>query len=259
MQRGLRLLRPLGSLGLASAVCVGGVVRCNERAAPEAALFAACREGHVQAVRKAIVEDEAMLHATTKFGHTPLVLAAWKGHAALVRWLLEYGADPNREDSFGVTALHKAVAFRHVEVLEALLACERTDVNARVGVPSAPPEFEAQSNRDSALHLAARTADKSSAQMLRMLLRAGASTRVRDKRGDTPLHAAVRGGNAGSSKRLLNAGADGDEKNDALETPRSLARKARERLVAYGVLTNPTSKEGVAAREVHRVCKALGV
>lgn len=54
-------------------------------------------------------------------GRTPLMSAALKGRADLVRRFLALGADPNRTDSSGATALHYAMTNPSIEVVTALL------------------------------------------------------------------------------------------------------------------------------------------
>lgn len=54
-------------------------------------------------------------------GSSPLILAAAKGHAEVVRLLLDHGAHINATDHTGWTALHAAVYGGHVEVVRLLL------------------------------------------------------------------------------------------------------------------------------------------
>jgi ankyrin repeat protein len=43
-------------------------------------------------------------------------IECFQGYAEVVRLLLQHGADPNRKDSLGNTALHLAACTNHIEV-----------------------------------------------------------------------------------------------------------------------------------------------
>ena len=57
-----------------------------------------------------------------------LVVAAEKGHTAVVTALLDAGADVNKADKFGSTPLYAAAGYGHTAVVTALLDAG-TDVN----------------------------------------------------------------------------------------------------------------------------------
>jgi ankyrin repeat protein len=50
-----------------------------------------------------------------------LLIAATNGHIAMVRLLLEHGADPNLRNYDGVTALHNAVYENQLDIVALLL------------------------------------------------------------------------------------------------------------------------------------------
>jgi len=55
-------------------------------------------------------------------GESPIHIAAWKGSAEDIRWLLENGADINQRGDFEMTPLHYAYMGGKRENIEALLA-----------------------------------------------------------------------------------------------------------------------------------------
>jgi ankyrin repeat protein len=99
-------------------------------------LFAA-REGDVESART-LVSAGADVNVTTPEGETPLIIAAGSrigvstadyhfvvspsGHEAIALHLVDKGADLNRANSFGLTALHFAVDTRKIELVRTLLA-----------------------------------------------------------------------------------------------------------------------------------------
>lgn len=78
------------------------------------------------AVVRALLQQGADIERRSDTGFTALGAAAFHGHLACVRLLLRAGADPGRLGATGQTALHLASASGQVAVLDALL---------RAGVP----------------------------------------------------------------------------------------------------------------------------
>lgn len=82
----------------------------------------------------------APLEALDVDRRTPLHRAAQAGHAILVQWFLEQGADPLRRACNGFTALHYGAYFGRLEVVDVLL---------RHGVP---PDAGCVDNQSTPLH-----------------------------------------------------------------------------------------------------------
>ncbi|KAG9335014.1 hypothetical protein JZ751_006155 [Albula glossodonta] len=58
---------------------------------------------------------------TSKFAQTPTHIAAFGGHPECLLWLLQAGADINRQDYVGETPIHKAARAGSMECVNALL------------------------------------------------------------------------------------------------------------------------------------------
>jgi ankyrin repeat protein len=106
-------------------------------------------------------------------GMTPLMHAAQAGETAVVKWLLEHGADVNMTDDIGMGALDYSIANRQVEVLRELLKWE-------------PQLDRVTSSGDILLQIAA-----DDASIVEMLLDAGANVELTNSSGQTVFNVAV--------------------------------------------------------------------
>jgi len=187
-------------------------------------LLFATQQNDLDSVRLLLAKGANLNHATEEYGNA-LTVASASGHEALGLFLLEQGAEPDRPDAHGVTALHYTMAqglslinslnydpaYRVVppsmhDLAKALLA-KGADPNARIvsrlrlgpddpstgmGMEGATPFFVAALGGD--------------AEMLRILAGYGADHRIRAKGETTSLMAAAgaaRGVTQGTLKQRL--------------------------------------------------------
>lgn len=120
------------------------VIRRDNRIALESdaegrtALHYAAKVGR-EAVVKALLNHGADPNAQhVEFKHTPLHLSAKRGHALSSKFLLECGADPNAQNKFQRTPLHYAAEDGHESVVQMLLdaGADRTIVDKYGHTPS---------------------------------------------------------------------------------------------------------------------------
>lgn len=130
----------------------------------------------------------ADLQRANRFGETALMLAAWKNRKEAVRWLLDHGARPNRTDRQW-TALHYASFAGNARLVDDLLEAG-ADVNAR------------STNGSTVVMMAAR---EGHADLAKRLLDAGANPALKNDYDDDAVAWAMRQGNYGIAKTFTSA------------------------------------------------------
>lgn len=122
-----------------------GIVEALVEAGAPLDLFAAAALGRQSDVETRLSEDPTALSTMSYDGWTPLHLAAFFGHAALVGHLLAHGAAVNARstNSMRNTPLHAAVAGGRVEAALALIDAG-ADVNAADGGGHTPFHIAAE-------------------------------------------------------------------------------------------------------------------
>ncbi len=144
---------------------------------PDLDFFEACVAGQTGKVMSEIAENGKLLQAHNTDGWTPLHLAAFFGHPALVEALLDKGApvDTRSTNTMKNTPLHAAAAGGKTDAVGALLQ-RGADVNAR------------QEGGWTALHAAAQSGNR---PMVEALLANGAEIGARAANNQAPLDLAL--------------------------------------------------------------------
>ena len=127
----------------------------------------ATQDGHTEIVRL-LLQEGADKDKANSNGATALLIASYKGHLDIVRFLLQEGADKDKEENNGTTALFVACCEGHLDVVRLLL---------HEGADKDKAEY---SNGSTPLHQACLYGHTALAELL---LLAGADTEKKDKFG----------------------------------------------------------------------------
>lgn len=168
----------------------------------------AAREGRLDVI-KFLVARHPAFNPIDRFGQTPMIWAASKGHLDIINYLLETMSDPkldaqsrgliNKQVKYnGYTALHWAAAYGHTEIVAALLKA-----GAKPTLGSGPLY-----QQYCAIHLAAQNGHLGVVQIL--VEQNAAILNKTDARGDTPLTWAACNGHFHIVQYLLEKGSDFD-------------------------------------------------
>lgn len=102
------------------------------------AFIKAAKNGDIATLKTLLEEDSSLLEAKDKDGSTALHCAAWKGHQAVVTFLLASGANVNahnENDHWGTTALHAAAHANRTAIVQLLIdsgaEINATDMNGK--------------------------------------------------------------------------------------------------------------------------------
>jgi len=149
--------------------------------------------------------SSVLLQVNAKYeGRSALHQAAQVGNFALVKLLLEFGANVEIEDGYGHTPLHLSILSDHLETTKCLLD-GNADVNAKSVEGYTPLMYAANTGRTA---------------LTKFLLKLPKiKIHEQDIDGNTALHTAVMCRKNGVVAALLDAGADPTRLNFSLFTP----------------------------------------
>ena len=148
-----------------------------------------------------------LLNARTGLGETPLHYLAVENHIEAVKALVEKkGADVNTLNDFGGSPISDAAGLGYVDLVKYLLS-----VGAKLQIPQ---------QKESVLHAAVRSGN---AEMVKVILSAGASVNDVESLDETALHVAAENDHLEIVQLLLEAGADPTAKRIFDETPLDVA------------------------------------
>jgi ankyrin repeat protein len=151
--------------------------------------------------------EPGLLHIRTGLGETPLHYLAVENHIEAIKALVEKkGADVNTLNDEGGSPISEAEGLGYVNLVKYLLS-----VGAKLQIPE---------QKESVLHAAVRSR---SAEMVKVILNAGAAVNNVENLDETALHVAAMDDMVEIVRLLLEAGADPTAKRIFDETPLDVA------------------------------------
>lgn len=191
--------------------------------------LAAMAEHGGEAIIRLLLDNGADTDAVNLYNRTPLHCAAMCGRDRAAKLLLDSGADPNSLENvifYGrVTPLYWAAKRGHYNTFKVLLD---NDAEIYSGVDS---------NRQHIVHWAARHKDPA---ILHLLLENGADFSARNHNGETALHCAAEANQETAVRMLLDNGANPVAQNSAGETPLHLAIIGKHEPTIEAILSHGT-------------------
>ncbi|XP_018577146.1 ankyrin repeat and death domain-containing protein 1A-like [Anoplophora glabripennis] len=176
-------------------------------------LMCAARNNRVEVVDFLLdTLEDVKIDAVDADGQTALFHAALFGNAAVVRRLIEVGAQLDRKNKESKTALHMACQRGHCEVAQLLLAHE-ADMESRDEEGNTPLHVAAQNQQTELVH---------------MLLDSGADPDSENLKGSTALHIACSLGCKGILELLIQHNAMLNKQNKCGSTPLHMACQSNE-------------------------------
>ena len=226
----------------------------------ETALFRAARNGHKDAVLCLISTDataaKAEVNAVDKIEdnkksthNTPLLAAAYRGHANVVQLLMEKGAEVNHNDINDNTALTLAARMKQTENMSAAEASAKRTATISALVNKDAIIDHTDSIGAAALHYLAELNDVAA---IKLLAEKKANLNVQDSAGRTPLIAAADYGSEEALKALIELKAELNHTNTNGDTALMVAatfgyKGCVEALMAAKADLTLTNKDGFNA------------
>lgn len=121
MRKQFEILTTLPIALMALAVLAGCGKKEASTSPPSIGLHEAALQGNLEAVRQHIAAGSDLDQRDPVGGGSPLIVAATFGRTDVARALIEAGADVNRTNNEGSTALHTAAFFCRTDIVKVLL------------------------------------------------------------------------------------------------------------------------------------------
>ncbi len=189
-------------------------------------------------------------------GKTALHTAAARGYTDVVRWLLDYGANPDIKDDAGNTAQSCAQKAGHAKVAQMLEEASKLlnqPVAERVTLAATGDINERDAYGYTALHWAA---SRGNVQAVRDLIAQGADLNKMNSIGLTALTLAAMNGCENIVRLLIDNGADINMSSNKITTPLGMARHGGYPAIVQLLKDAPKRQKQLAAEKARAAAEA---
>ena len=183
----------------------------------------AVETGSLRRAASMLARSPELTSSASRYGSTPLHLAAQRGHLEVVELLVRHGAELDAEDALGSTPLLEAVSGAHADVAHMLLGRGADASNG-------------DSNGRTPLHSAAA---QDSLELAELLLTHNARVEAKDADGWTPLLQAIAADARRVSACLLRHGADIGARDSSGQTVLHLAARLHSASLLRALVAQP--------------------
>ncbi|GAQ44901.1 hypothetical protein AtubIFM55763_005606 [Aspergillus tubingensis] len=190
----LLIASSMGLIGVVKSILSTGKEALNSKDSEydQTPLLWAAERGHAAVVRLLLAADEVDIDSRNSVGRSPLSLAAQNGHHAVVKLLIQENIDIDLKDMAGSTPLALAAENGHEGIVRLLLATGKADIDSSDSSGIRPLSLAAQFGQEAVVKL--------------LLASEQVDVNSKDSRLRTPIYWAARGGCEAIVRRLLDTG-----------------------------------------------------